>query len=72
VFDEFRQVGRHAQGKAEGTGLGLALTKKFIELHGGKIWLTSTLGQGTTFSFTLPVSQTTVLNHGSTQKDTES
>jgi signal transduction histidine kinase len=72
VFDEFRQVGRHAQGKAEGTGLGLALTKKFIELHGGRIWLTSTLGQGTTFSFTLPVSQTTVLNHGSTLKDTES
>jgi signal transduction histidine kinase len=55
VFDEFRQVGRHAQGKAEGTGLGLALTKKFIELHGGRIWLTSTLGQGTTFSFTLPL-----------------
>ena len=57
VFEEFRQVGRHSEGKAEGTGLGLALTRKFIELHGGRIWLTSTLGQGSTFAFTLPVGQ---------------
>jgi len=54
VFDEFRQVGTHAEGKAQGTGLGLALTRKFVELHGGRIWLTSILGQGSTFSFTLP------------------
>ena len=57
VFEEFRQVGTHAEGKAQGTGLGLALTKKFIELHGGRIWLTSTLGKGSTFSFTLPISR---------------
>ena len=57
VFEEFRQVGQHSEGKAEGTGLGLALTKKFIELHGGRIWLTSTLGQGSTFAFTLPIAQ---------------
>ena len=57
VFEEFRQVGTHAEGKAQGTGLGLALTKRFIELHGGRIWLTSTLGQGSTFSFTLPMTQ---------------
>ena len=57
VFEEFRQVGDSSERKAEGTGLGLALTKKFIELHGGRIWLTSTIGQGSTFFFTLPNSQ---------------
>ena len=57
VFEEFRQVGTHAEGKAQGTGLGLALTRKFIELHGGRIWLRSTLGLGSTFFFTLPITQ---------------
>ena len=57
VFEEFRQVGDSSERKAEGTGLGLALTKKFIELHGGRIWLTSTLGKGSTFAFTLPITQ---------------
>ena len=57
MFEKFRQVGRSSEQKAEGTGLGLALTKKFIGLHGGKIWLTSTLGKGSTFFFTLPVTQ---------------
>jgi signal transduction histidine kinase len=57
VFEEFRQVGDSSERKAQGTGLGLALTKKFIELHGGRIWLTSTVGQGSTFFFTLPSSQ---------------
>jgi signal transduction histidine kinase len=50
VFEEFRQVGP----RAEGTGLGLALTRKFVELHGGSIRLDSAPGQGTTFTFTLP------------------
>ena len=55
VFEEFRQVGRDSARKAEGTGLGLPLAKRFIELHGGAIRLSSTLGQGSTFSFTLPL-----------------
>ena len=57
VFDEFRQVGRHYTNKHEGTGLGLALTKRFVELHGGKLTLQSELGVGSTFTFTLPMTQ---------------
>ena len=55
IFEEFRQVGRDDNRKQEGTGLGLTLAKKFVELHGGRIWVESQVGQGSTFSFTLPI-----------------
>ncbi|MDM0109931.1 ATP-binding protein, partial [Variovorax sp. J22R24] len=54
VFEEFRQASGDQLGKSEGTGLGLTLAKRFVELHGGTMRLESTLGNGSTFSFTLP------------------
>ncbi len=55
VFDKFYQVGERVSTDISGTGLGLSIVKELVELHGGKIWVDSDKGQGTTFTFTLPV-----------------
>jgi len=56
IFLEFQQAGSEA-GKPQGTGLGLALAKKFVEMHGGRIWLESEVGKGSRFFFTIPTNQ---------------
>lgn len=55
IFEEFRQVESGANRSYEGTGLGLAICRRLVLLHGGQIWVSSTLGEGSTFSFSLPL-----------------
>jgi signal transduction histidine kinase/CRP-like cAMP-binding protein len=55
IFEEFQQVDSSSTRKKGGTGLGLSIAKRIVEMHGGRIWVESTLGKGSNFCFTLPV-----------------
>ena len=55
IFEAFQRGDRPARSTAEGTGLGLTLSRRIVELHGGRLWLTSRPGAGSTFGFALPV-----------------
>ena len=56
VFEKYKQVGDQLTDRPTGTGLGLPISKEIVEHHGGEIWVESVAGQGSTFSFTLPLS----------------
>ena len=54
IFEAFQRGGRDARTSTEGTGLGLTLSKRFVELHGGRMWMESELGAGSRFGFAIP------------------
>lgn len=70
IFEKFKQVGNPLTDKPKGTGLGLSICQQIVKHHGGKIWVESQLGQGSTFSFTLPLNASVSVVDGAIAKDT--
>jgi CheY-like chemotaxis protein len=64
LFEPFQQLDSSIRRRYGGSGLGLAICKRFVEMHGGKMWLESEVGEGTTFLFSLPVSSMEMDNYG--------
>ena len=62
IFEAFQRGGRDARRSSEGTGLGLTLSKRIVELHDGRLWVTSEVGVGSTFGFTIPIQPAAALS----------
>jgi len=69
IFEEFRQIKDNLKGRPPGSGLGLSITRRIVEHHGGRIWVESEPGQGATFSFTLPLQHSPQNSTGKTTAD---
>lgn len=70
VFEQFRQVDSRDNRKFQGTGMGLSISKQLVELHGGEMWLESTVGKGTVFNFTIPFAELEAKEDAATEQTT--